>query len=96
MHLRRRLLSWGLALLGLLIFSPPPAHAAGASGNLIVNGDAEAGGYCTDDWAAATTVPGWTAQAGRVNVMCHTAGSFGLPSDGNAPRQGLLRARQLR
>ncbi|WP_438296148.1 alkaline phosphatase family protein [Streptomyces sp. HUAS TT7] len=83
--MRRRLLSWGLALLGLLIFSPPPAHAAGSSGNLIVNGDAEAGGYCTDDWAAATTVPDWTAQAGGVNVMCHTAGSFGLPSDGNAP-----------
>ncbi|MGW1871337.1 alkaline phosphatase family protein [Streptomyces mauvecolor] len=83
--MRRRLLSWGLALLGLLIFSPPPAHAAGGSSNLIVNGDAEAGGYCTDDWAAATTVPGWTTQAGGVNVMCHTAGSFGLPSDGNAP-----------
>lgn len=30
-------------------------------------------------------MPGWTAQAGGVNVMCHTAGSFGLPSDGNAP-----------
>ncbi|MFI6054580.1 alkaline phosphatase family protein [Streptomyces violascens] len=83
--MRRRLLSWGLALLSLLIFSPSPAHAAGGSGNLIVNGDAEAGGYCTDDWAAATTVPGWTTQAGGVNVMCHTAGSFGLPSDGNAP-----------
>ncbi|WP_147267341.1 alkaline phosphatase family protein [Streptomyces sp. SDr-06] len=83
--MRRRLFSWVLALLSLLIFSPPPAHAAAGSGNLIVNGDAEAGGYCTEDWAAATTVPGWTTQAGGVNVMCHTAGSFGLPSDGHAP-----------
>ncbi|GAA2244589.1 hypothetical protein GCM10010430_28010 [Kitasatospora cystarginea] len=75
-----------LPLLGALVVAAPvPAHAAGSSGNLIVNGDAEAGGYCTNDWSAATTVPGWTVQAGGVNVMCYTAGSFGQPNDGNTP-----------
>ncbi|WP_336115316.1 alkaline phosphatase family protein [Streptomyces sp. PTD9-10] len=85
MRLRWRSLGGLLALLGALIVSTPPAHAAGSSGNLIVNGDAEAGGHCTDDWSAATTVPGWTTQAGGPDVMCHTAGSFGLPGDGKAP-----------
>ncbi|WP_159050349.1 alkaline phosphatase family protein [Streptomyces cellostaticus] len=83
--MRWRSLGGLLALLGALIVCAQPAHAAGSSGNLIVNGDAEAGGHCTDDWAAATTVPGWTTQAGGVDVMCHTAGSFGLPGDGSSP-----------
>ncbi|MGW2746502.1 alkaline phosphatase family protein [Streptomyces sp. NPDC001450] len=85
MRLRWRSLGGLLALLGALIVSAPAAHAAGGSGNLIVNGDAEGGGYCTDDWSAATTVPGWTTEAGGPDVMCHTAGSFGLPSDGKSP-----------
>ncbi|MFJ9442330.1 hypothetical protein ACIRRH_10715 [Kitasatospora sp. NPDC101235] len=75
-----------LPLLGaLVVAAPTSAGAAGSSGNLIVNGDAEAGGYCTDDWSAAGTVPGWTVQAGGVDVMCHSAGSFGLPGDGRSP-----------
>lgn len=81
MRLRWRSLCGLLALLAALIVSAP-AQAQGPSGNLIVNGDAEAGGYCTGDWGAATTVPGWTTEAGGPDVMCYTAGSFGLPGDG--------------
>ncbi|MCQ4080035.1 alkaline phosphatase family protein [Streptomyces sp. RB6PN25] len=70
-----------LALLGaLLITVPTPrADAATTSGNLIVNGDAEAG-FCTNDWTAATTIPGWTVESGSPNVMCYTAGSLAHPS----------------
>ncbi|MFB7510302.1 hypothetical protein ACFC0P_44220, partial [Streptomyces broussonetiae] len=86
MRLRWRSLCGLLALLGALIVSAPAsAQAAGSSGNLIVNGDAESGGYCTGDWSAATTVPGWTTEAGGPNVMCHSVASFGLPGDGQAP-----------
>ncbi|BFV60689.1 hypothetical protein KCMC57_up57930 [Kitasatospora sp. CMC57] len=87
MRLRRSALSGLLAALPLLgaLLVAAPSHAATSSGNLIVNGDAETGGYCTNDWSAASTVPGWTVQAGGINSMCYTAGSFGLPSDGNAP-----------
>ncbi|MGW2491973.1 alkaline phosphatase family protein [Streptomyces sp. NPDC001606] len=86
MRLRWRSLGGLLALLGALIVSAPaPAQAAVSSGNLIVDGDAESGGYCTGDWAAAGTVPGWTTEAGGPNAMCYTVGSFGLPSDGNTP-----------
>jgi hypothetical protein len=86
MRLRWRSLGGLLALLGaLLVAAPAPAGAAGSSGNLIVNGDAESGGYCTQDWTAATTVPGWTTEAGGLNVMCHSVASFGLPSDGSTP-----------
>ncbi|PYC80237.1 hypothetical protein C7C46_13190 [Streptomyces tateyamensis] len=77
------LLAATLPLLGaLVVTAPAPAQAAAAGGNLLVNGDAEAGGYCTGDWSAATTVPGWTVQAGGVNVMCHSVASFGLPGTG--------------
>src|SRR5580704_7007945 len=55
-----------------------PAAASGG-GNLIVGGDAEAG-YCTSDWHAATTVPGWTVTAGSPDVICYSAGSFNHPS----------------
>lgn len=89
MRLRWSSLGGLLAALPLLgataVAAPATAHAAAGSGNLIVNGDAEAGGYCTNDWSAATTVPGWTVQAGGVNVMCQGVGSFGLPNDGRTP-----------
>ncbi|MGW1810979.1 alkaline phosphatase family protein [Streptomyces sp. NPDC002078] len=86
MRLRWRSLGGLLALLGaLIVAAPAPAGAAGSSGNLIVNGDAESGGSCTSDWAAATTVPGWTTEAGGPDVMCHSVASFGLPSDGQTP-----------
>ncbi|MER5638925.1 alkaline phosphatase family protein [Kitasatospora sp. NPDC002227] len=73
-----------LPLLGALVVAAP-AQATAGSGNLIVNGDAETGGYCTNDWSAASTVPGWTVEAGGIDVMCQSVGSFGLPSDGNTP-----------
>ncbi|TQF01262.1 hypothetical protein E6W39_02190 [Kitasatospora acidiphila] len=73
-----------LPLLGALVVATP-AQAAAGSGNLIVNGDAEAGGSCTNDWSAATTVPGWTVEAGGINAMCYTVGSFGQPNDGHTP-----------
>ncbi|MEY9848815.1 hypothetical protein ABH940_005919 [Streptacidiphilus sp. BW17] len=73
-----RALSAVVALLGALLVVTP-AHAATTSGNLIVNGDAEAG-YCTKDWTAATTMPGWSVLSGSPDVVCYSAGSFGHPS----------------
>ncbi|MFR9797716.1 alkaline phosphatase family protein [Streptomyces sp. MS06] len=84
--MRRSALGGLLALLGtLIVTTPTPAQAAVSSGNLIVNGDAEAGGFCTDDWSAATAVPGWTVQSGGLDVMCHSVASFGHPGDGDTP-----------
>ncbi|GAB2714831.1 alkaline phosphatase family protein [Kitasatospora kifunensis] len=75
-----RALGGVFALLGaLLVVTVAPASAATSSGNLIVNGDAEAG-YCTTDWTAATTMPGWTVLSGSPDVICYSAGSFGHPS----------------
>ncbi|MFF0610260.1 alkaline phosphatase family protein [Nocardia tengchongensis] len=70
-----------LAILGVLLAVAPvlPAAAATNSANLIVNGNAEAG-YCTTDWGAASTIPGWTVESGSPNVMCYTPGEFGLPA----------------
>lgn len=86
MRMRQSALGGTLALLGtLIVAAPAPAQAAVSSGNLIDNGDAEAGGFCTDDWSAATTVPGWTVQSGGINVMCQSVASFGHPSDGGTP-----------
>jgi hypothetical protein len=65
----------------MVVMAPDTTAApnAGASGNLIVNGDAEAG-YCTTDWHAATTVPGWTITANSPNIMCDTAARFTHPA----------------
>ncbi|MCX4744377.1 alkaline phosphatase family protein [Kitasatospora sp. NBC_01287] len=68
-----------LALLGGLLAVVQPAGAATTSGNLIVNGGAEAG-YCTKDWTAATTLPGWTVLSGSPDVVCYSVGSLGHPA----------------
>jgi hypothetical protein len=65
----------GGALAGLLAAGGPAAAAGtgqhrGMSGNLIADGNGEAG-YCTRDWNAATTIPGWTVVTGSPNVMCY-------------------------
>ncbi len=79
MRLPWRALGGVLTLLGALLVAVVPANAATSSGNLIVNGDAEAG-YCTNDWTAATTVPGWTVVSGSPDVICYSAGSFAHPA----------------
>ncbi|WP_344438484.1 alkaline phosphatase family protein [Kitasatospora nipponensis] len=73
-----RALGGVFALLGALL-AVMPASAATTSGNLIVNGGAEAG-YCTTDWTAATTLPGWSVVSGSPDVICYSAGSFGHPA----------------
>jgi hypothetical protein len=45
---------------------------ADTSQNLLLNGDA-AVGRCTTDWAAATTVPGWTVINGSPALLCASA-----------------------
>ena len=56
-----------------------PAHGMHRwSGNLIADGNASAG-YCTRDWNAATTIPGWTIRTGSPNVICYTAGHVPAP-----------------
>jgi len=59
------------ALLAPVLTAAAPSGAA-ASGNLLAGGDADAG-YCTHDWNAATTIPGWTVTQGSPNVMCYPA-----------------------
>jgi hypothetical protein len=76
----------GVAVLVSLLVGAPPAVAATTSGNLIVDGNAEAGS-CTTDWHAATTMPGWTITGNSPDVICYTAGTFTHPSSpapGNA------------
>jgi len=50
-----------------------PSARAENSPNLIANGDVELG-RCTDDRAAATTVPGWTTMEGNPALLCRAAG----------------------
>ena len=83
-------------LAGLLAAGAPGAGAAsgapaGTSGNLIADGNGEAG-YCTRDWNAATTIPGWTVTAGSPGVMCYSAARFRHPA-GAAGRGSSARAR---
>jgi len=87
----------GVALAALLAAVPSGAAASvlapggsrggapGASGNLLAGGDAGAG-YCTHDWNAATTIPGWTVSLGSPQVMCYPARPFPHPGGGRAGR----------
>ena len=63
-----------------MIITLLPMHAAMAAttGNLIVDGSANAG-YCTTDWTAATTMPGWTVNQSSPDVICSSAASFSWP-----------------
>lgn len=63
-------------------------HSAGGSGNLIADGNAEAG-YCTTDWSAATTVPGWTTTKGSQDVVCYSVGKLTYPTD-QSPGQAMF------
>ena len=54
-------------------------HGPGWSGNLIADGNAAAG-YCTRDWNAATTIPGWSVRTGSPNVMCYAAAPVRHPA----------------
>ena len=45
---------------------------ADTSQNLLLNGDAEFG-RCTTDWAATTTIPGWTVVSGSPALLCAAA-----------------------
>jgi hypothetical protein len=67
-----------IALLCAALVCAPTALAATTSGNLILDGDANAGS-CTSDWTAATTVPGWTVVSGSPDLVCSSIGSFGYP-----------------
>jgi Phosphoesterase family len=61
----------------LLLWAPLPSAwtAEGRTGNLLVNGDAEAH-ECTDDWTAQTPVPGWRVVRGAASVLCHSAFAY--------------------
>jgi len=87
----------GTVLAALALAAPQGAAAAGAatsgraggtgshwSGNLIADGDAGAG-YCTRDWNAATTIPGWVIRTGSPNVMCYSTARVGHPAGAAGP-----------
>ena len=94
-----RVTASGVALATLLAAAPSgvaasvlapggkPGGAPGASGNLLADGDAGAG-YCTHDWNAASTIPGWTVTQGSPNVMCYPAHPLRHP--GGAPGRGFF------
>ncbi|MGF1426132.1 alkaline phosphatase family protein [Kitasatospora sp. LaBMicrA B282] len=80
--------SVGLATLAVVLATasgaPARADAPTVSGNLIVDGDAEAG-MCTTDARTSTTVPGWTVDSGDPQVQCYGNAGFGRPA---APAPG--------
>ena len=64
-----------------------PGGAPGASGNLLADGDAGAG-YCTHDWNAASTIPGWTVTAGQ--PQRHVLPSAPVPHPAGAAGRGFF------
>ena len=81
----------GMVLAGMVAAATPGAASppGAVSGNLIADGNGEAG-YCTRDWNAATTIPGWTVVAGSPGVMCYSAARFRHPA--GAAGQGFFSA----
>ena len=56
-------------------------HAAPAAGAGTLSRTATPGpGYCTRDWNAATTIPGWSIRTGSPNVMCYSTGRISHPA----------------
>jgi hypothetical protein len=74
-----RVLQIGVVAVVLLTCSLPCA-AEDFSGNLLVNGDAEAH-RCTEDWTAQSPIPGWRVVRGAGSVLCYGA----FESTGVAP-----------
>jgi hypothetical protein len=70
-------------LVGLLsgLAAAAPAEAA-ASGNLIVNGNAETG-LCTTTGLDTMTIPGWQITSGGPDSVCY--GASGYPTDSEGP-----------
>jgi hypothetical protein len=74
----------------LLALSVPCGAGGEATGNLLVNGDAESH-RCTSDWTAQSPVPGWRVVRGATSVLCYDAFAFSgvtpnLPPDLRAGR----------
>jgi hypothetical protein len=78
----------GAAAAGAATSGPAPSLAPGNgprwSGNLIADGNGDAG-YCTRDWNAVTTIPGWTVRTGSPSVMCYSAAHFSHPAGAAGP-----------
>src|ERR1700728_4852893 len=74
----------GTAAAGAATSRPARGNGPHWSGNLIADGDAGAG-YCTRDWNAATTIPGWVIRTGSPNVMCYSTARVGHPAGAAGP-----------
>ena len=74
----------GAAAAGAVTSGPAGGNGPHWSGNLIADGDAGAG-YCTRDWNAATTIPGWVIRTGSPNVMCYSTARVGHPAGAAGP-----------
>ncbi|MGI8447448.1 MAG: hypothetical protein ACR2MP_09760, partial [Streptosporangiaceae bacterium] len=61
-----------------------PSDGPRWSANLLADGNAGAG-YCTRDWNAATTIPGWVIRTGSPNVMCYSTARVGHPAGAAGP-----------
>lgn len=64
---------------GLAVLPAVSAACATDSGNLIVNGDGEAG-LCAADWSAVKTVPGWQVVLGEPTQVCYSFANLATPT----------------
>src|SRR5690242_16566549 len=70
------------ASLALALLCPAAAQAAFPAGNLIVNGDAEAGAAGPGNCDVSTQRPGWTVGAGTLGICRYSSAN---PGDYMAP-----------